>query len=279
MRCAHKKPETSRTTATSRCSKRHLAAAQTPREPHREAGQPPRRTPPVQSQDRPRLPPERRFPVLLGLRLPLLGGEVPRSMVHPNHALASRAHEKSRTHPAPASPPHYELVSRQRRLLQWHRRGLQHQSKTDHQKSLRLHELQNHSNRLISYTWRFTRAQLHPQILLRSQNCLQKLEQGLGRADKRLQDLVRRGRKRVKSPPDRTPHKIQGSQIILKCETFGDDLKVVGKLYLSEEPGSPIPAVAELVPQEGATLITFWPISGSCRAVPWSISNSILGRL
>ena len=47
--------------------------------------------------------------------------------------------------------------------------GFNCKGETDPEKILRIQNLQSHGNRLVSYTWRFTLAQIHPQILLTSQ--------------------------------------------------------------------------------------------------------------
>ena len=64
----------------------------------------------------------------------------------------------------PADP---QLVPGSRHHLVGRCRGIQRQSKTDHQKSVRLQDAAGHRNRPLSRARPITGAQVHPQILLR----------------------------------------------------------------------------------------------------------------
>ncbi len=71
------------------------------------------------------------------------------------------------------SGPSAEPVSCQRPALQRCGGGIQHQGKTDHQKSLRLSNPSCAGSRLVSHIWRFTRTGVRPQILLKSLSFIQ----------------------------------------------------------------------------------------------------------
>ena len=66
------------------------------------AALPAARPPPLQPEDRPRLPAQGSLPATLGLQLARLGRQVRGRMVSPDHAFPHRAHEEDRSLPAPA---------------------------------------------------------------------------------------------------------------------------------------------------------------------------------
>gem|GEM_PF-601776 len=94
-------------------------------------------------------------------------------VVSANDAVSVGAHEERRSYAARASGAFVELVSRQREPVEWQRRGPEYQSQIDDQKRLWFSNISWDRNRLISYTWSFTRTRSHPQILLKSQNFLE----------------------------------------------------------------------------------------------------------
>ena len=107
------------------------------------------------------------FQSFVALRVAVLGGSLPRPLVHPDDALAARPDEEGRSHVALAPRARPELVSSQGPVLERHRRGLQRQGQSDYQKGLRLPYQRGTGTRSVPCTWRPARAETHPQILLR----------------------------------------------------------------------------------------------------------------
>src|ERR1022692_120717 len=87
-------------------------------------------------------------------------------MVSASDALADRADEKSRqnlTCPPRTNP---QLFSRPERVLQRRNRGAEQQSKSHHEKILRVPNLPRHRTGALSFTWQAARAGTYPQIFL-----------------------------------------------------------------------------------------------------------------
>jgi len=80
----------------------------------------------------------RRFPTVLGVREPCMGREVPRPVVSTNDAEQARTDEESGSYLTQPPGVDSQLVSRQRGSFLRNRRGIQQQSKTDHEKIVRL---------------------------------------------------------------------------------------------------------------------------------------------
>ena len=72
-----------------------------------------------------------------------LGREVPRPMVYADDAKPTRTDEEGGSHVAQPSRVDSQLVSGERGTFVWHCRGFQQQSKTDHQKIVRLSHLRS----------------------------------------------------------------------------------------------------------------------------------------
>src|SRR5438128_1664269 len=89
-------------------------------------------------------------------------------MVCPGDALQHRADEEGRAHVAPSSAIALELVSRPRGDFGRCRGGLQQQSETDHEKSVRLSILSLRGNRPVPYVGSATGTGSYPQILLKT---------------------------------------------------------------------------------------------------------------
>src|SRR6266542_6900473 len=89
-------------------------------------------------------------------------------MVCPGDALPNRADEEGRAHAAPSSAIALELVSRPRGDFVRCRGGLQQQSETDHEKSVRLSILSLRGNRFVPYVGSATGTGSYPQILLKT---------------------------------------------------------------------------------------------------------------
>ena len=106
------------------------------------------------------------FQVPVGLRVAVLGGTVSRPLVHPDDALAARPDEGGGPHAALPPRPDPQLVPSPGAILLRHRRGLQRQGQSDHQKSIRISHLSGDGSRSVSCTWRLARASAYPQILL-----------------------------------------------------------------------------------------------------------------
>jgi len=85
----------------------------------------------------------RRFSAILGVRGTRLGRQVPRSVVYSYHAISTRSNEEGRTHLAQSPGADPQLVSSKRRTFIRNRRGIQQQSKTDHEKIVRLSDLRS----------------------------------------------------------------------------------------------------------------------------------------
>src|SRR5690606_19952059 len=109
---------------------------------------------------------EGRLSAVLGLRLPGLGGQVPRRMVPAGHALADRTDEESRSHVTRTSRTAAELLSRPQGAFERRHRGLEQQGQSDDEKILRISDLQRHRTRAVSRTWKASGAATRPQIFL-----------------------------------------------------------------------------------------------------------------
>jgi len=96
-----------------------------------------------------------------------MGQEVPRCRVHPLLAQPHRPDEEDGPEPAASSASDPQLVAGSRHHLVGRCRGIQRQSKTDHQKSVRLQDAAGHRNRPLSCARPPTGARVRPQIPLR----------------------------------------------------------------------------------------------------------------
>ena len=123
--------------------------------------------PAVQPQERPGSSAPRGLPAVLGVHEPRVGHEVPRCLVHTLIVNPDRPDEEDRPEPAASSATDPQLVPGSRHHLVGHCRGIQRQSKTDHQKSVWLQDAAGHRNRPLSHARPITGAPVHPQILLR----------------------------------------------------------------------------------------------------------------
>ena len=132
---------------------RPLAAAQASREPDRCAVRAAGRAGAAQSAHGARLPAQGGLPGAVGVCLAVLGGALPRPVVHPHDAFAARPDEEGRAHDALASGAGLELVPRPGGAVQRHCGGVQRQGESDHQKSVRSSDLRGAGNRVVSYTW------------------------------------------------------------------------------------------------------------------------------
>ncbi len=86
----------------------------------------------------------RRFPTVLGICGPRLGRQVPRPVVYSYPAISTRSNEEGCTHLTQSPGVNSQLVSSPRRTFIRNCRGIQQQSKTDHQKIVRLSHLRSH---------------------------------------------------------------------------------------------------------------------------------------
>ena len=94
--------------------------------------------------------------------LPGLCGEVSGRVVYADDAFEDRADEESRQDLAPPPGLDSQLVPCGRRHFGGDCRGSEQQSKTDHEKSVRLSDCESHRNRPISPTWRPAPSQNSP---------------------------------------------------------------------------------------------------------------------
>src|ERR1039457_5567872 len=145
-----------------------LAVAPAQREPGRRTALPATRSPPLQPQDRPRLPSQGSLSATLGVQFARLGRQVPRRVVPPDHAIPHRTHEEDR--PFATQPPrtHPELFPRPKAAFQWRRGGLEQQGESHYEKIVRLPHLPRPRTRPLSLTWQATRTRFYPRFLLTS---------------------------------------------------------------------------------------------------------------
>jgi len=106
----------------------------------------------LQPPERSRLSAQRRLPATLELRVHRVGRQVPRRMVSPGDALADRTAEESCQNFTRPPPAHPQLLSRAEGVFQRGNRGPEQQSKSHHEKILRVPDLSSHRTGLISFT-------------------------------------------------------------------------------------------------------------------------------
>src|SRR5690242_4299027 len=95
------------------------------------------RSAPLQPENRPRVPAQGSLPATLGLQLARLGGQVPRRMVSPDHALTDRTDEENRPLTPPTSRADPELLSRSKADIQRSCRRAKQQGQSHYEKILR----------------------------------------------------------------------------------------------------------------------------------------------
>ena len=116
----------------------------------------------------PGVPPEGRLPGLLGVRVPGLGRQIPRPLVHTYHALEDRTHETRRPDVTQSPRAPAQLVPCSWHCIRWRYRGSEQQIETHPQKSVRLSDLPSRRSRPLPYTWRSPSAHPYPQILVKN---------------------------------------------------------------------------------------------------------------
>ena len=114
------------------------------------------------------LPAQGGLPALLELHLPRVGRIVSPALVFAYDEKQHRTDERHRQDAAASSRAHPQLVQGQEAVQQRHCRGLEPEMESDGEKSIRIPHLQGTANRFIPSAWRFTRATIHPRILLTS---------------------------------------------------------------------------------------------------------------
>jgi len=120
-------------------------------EPHREADRQAEGAAGLQPAYDPSLPPQGGVPLLLGVHLSGVGGEVHGAVVQEGHALAHRADEEDRPHASLTQAAHPQLVRGPRREdLLGRRGGLEQPFESEYQKILWIPDLQCDKNHAVS---------------------------------------------------------------------------------------------------------------------------------
>ena len=146
-----------------------INTAQAPRESQPKAGDEAGGAGQVQPQERQGVSPQGGVPIVLDVHLSGLGGKVSGAMGDQSSSLKDRADEEGGPKHPQTQGLDPELVQGKKTVLIGGRGGPEHQSKSHHEKIIRLQDIQIHQNRLVSLSWQASGASGNPQFFLRRQ--------------------------------------------------------------------------------------------------------------